>query len=452
MPDWKGEFERVVKPAIAQSQTIRELLIEQGALAQAGAVARRHFVGDKVVVFADDAGSAAAGQRVVQNLEAAGFSVSSHVIAAQPLPKPTITQADGFRALLTTPGVIPVALGSGVINDLVKYAARCADIPYFSIATAASMDGYASAGAPLIREGFKITIPARAPRAILADLDIIAAAPVAMTSWGYGDLAGKVPAGGDWILADALGIEPIDDKAWPLVQGNLSGWLADPAALANGDLAAIARLFSGLIAAGLAMEFHGSSRPASGADHQIAHLWEMENLTFQGQRVSHGACVAVGCMTVLRLFDWLLKQDLSNIDPRKLTQTAPSLAQKYTEIEAVFDDPRIIARAKDETAEKHASPKVLGERLATLRAIWPDLQARLRAHLMRSDQMAKLLRTAGAQVGGAEIGVDPKHLRATIKASRFIRARYTLPDLLDETGLLDQAVVATTGRPVGQDV
>ncbi len=48
------------------------------------------------------------------------------------------------------------------------------------------------------------------------------------------------------------------------------------------------------------MEAHGSSRPASGADHQIAHLWEMDDLHHGGERVSHGACVAVGTMTALR--------------------------------------------------------------------------------------------------------------------------------------------------------
>jgi glycerol-1-phosphate dehydrogenase [NAD(P)+] len=95
----------------------------------------------------------------------------------------------------------------------VKYAAFRLDRPYLCVATAASMDGYSSAGAPLVDDGFKKTIACRPPRAILADLAVIRAAPPAMAGWGYGDLAGKVPAGGDWLLADALGIEPLDDRA-----------------------------------------------------------------------------------------------------------------------------------------------------------------------------------------------------------------------------------------------
>ena len=446
MSNGHNQFEQVLEPAVKRSATIREMLVERGALTYAGPMVRRWFDGEKVVVFADDAGFGAAGETLVQNLEAAGLAVTCHVIAADPLPKPTVELAETFRAQIAAPGIVPVSLGSGVINDLVKYAAYLEDRPYMAVATAASMDGYASAGAPLAKGGFKMTIPARAPRVILADLEVIAAAPREMTSWGYADLAGKVAAGGDWILADALGIEPLDDVAWPLVQDNLSGWLSGPEAVAEGDFDATARLFSGLCVVGLAMEFHGSSRPASGADHQIAHMWEMQGLEHDGRPVAHGACVAVGCMSVIAMFDWLLGQDLCGLDPDAIARNAPSLADKHTEIEASMDDPRIIARAKLETQAKHPAPEVLKNRLTTLTTVWPDLRERLRTHLTRREEMAHLLRAAGAPVEPDDIGVSPAHLKATMRASRFIRSRYTLLDLLVEAGMLEQAINETV-RP-----
>ena len=128
---------------------------------------------------------------------------------------------------------VPVAVGSGVVNDLVKYAAFKAGRPYASIATAASMDGYASGGSPLSQKGFKHTIPCAPPRIIVADLDIISHAPVEMSSWRYGDLAGKIPAGADWLIADTLGVEPLDATAWAMVQGNLRDWLSNPSGLAR---------------------------------------------------------------------------------------------------------------------------------------------------------------------------------------------------------------------------
>ena len=286
--------------AVAKSASIAEVLIAPGALADAGALYVRVFGGNAACLIADDNTWMAAGIAVEAALNASGIATRRHVFAGKPRLKPTVDLAEEIAAILGTDAATPVAIGSGVINDVVKYAAFRLDRPYLCVATAASMDGYTSAGAPLSDKGFKKTIPTRPARAVLADLDVIAAAPPEMLGWGYGDLAGKMPAGGDWIIADALGIEPLDDIAWPMVQDGLAGWLANPERLAQGNRAALDGLFAGLTLIGLAMEAHGSSRPASGADHQIAHIWEMEDLSQNGERVSHGACVAVGCVVVLQ--------------------------------------------------------------------------------------------------------------------------------------------------------
>ena len=304
------------------------------------------------------------------------------------------------------------------------------------------MDGYTSAGAPLTRDGFKKTIGCRPPLAILADLDVVASAPAEMTGWGYGDLAGKVPAGGDWIIADALGLEPIDAVAWPLVQDNLAGWLAEPDKVKAGEPAAIEDLFAGLTLAGLAMEFHGTSRPASGADHQIAHIFEMESLMHEGERVSHGACVALGTVTSMQLFDFALSQDLAALDHAAILAAAPSLDAKKAEIEATFA-PALAEKALQETSAKHASPEVHRARLEMLAGIWPQLQARLSTHMMRAPAMVALLERAGAPTRPEHIGIDEARLYRTVLAGRFIRSRYTILDLLEETGLLHRALAAT---------
>src|SRR4029077_17844815 len=104
---------------------------------------------------------------------------------------------------------IPIAVGSGTINDLTKLAAHHAGRSYLCVATAASMDGYTAFGASITYQGSKQTFDCPAPAAVIADLDIICAAPGDMNAWGYADLLAKVTAGADWLLADALGIEPI---------------------------------------------------------------------------------------------------------------------------------------------------------------------------------------------------------------------------------------------------
>lgn len=442
MPGWETELAETVQPALARAKYLKSLEVGRGALARAGETLRRDFTANRIVVFADSAGFAAAGDRFLESASAAGFQIDTHVIPARPRPKASAELAETFMPLIAGKPVIPVALGSGVINDLVKYAAFSCDLPYAVMATAASMDGYASAGAPLSKNGFKITIPARCPRSIVADLDVIGAAPPEMAGWGYGDLSGKVPAGADWIIADALGIEPIVPDIWPLVQARLCDWLGDPEAVRAGGESAVAKLFAGLTMGGLAMEFLGSSRPASGAEHQIAHMWEMESLSFKGERVSHGACVAVGTVTLLALYDWLLGQDLSALDVAGITARAPDLETRFAEIDRLIPDSRIAERARIEVKTKHAEKDVLAARLETLVRVWPDLRQKLAAQVMKPAQMADLLARAGAPVRASDIGVSLADHKAATYAARFLRSRYTLFDLLDETGLLETAVEA----------
>ncbi len=439
---WQERMEGVVAPALARSRAIEEILVAEQALDQAAPLYRRVFGTRPALLIADENTWAAAGAALQARLSAADIAVEGHVLPAEPRPKASLELAEALRERIDDSETVPVAVGSGVLNDLVKYAAFQLARPYFCVATAASMDGYASAGAPLSDKGFKKTVACAPPRAILADLSVIAAAPKAMVGWGYGDLAGKVPAGGDWLIADALGIEPLDEVAWPLVQDNLRGWLSQPEALAAGDPAATADLFVGLTLSGLAMEFHGSSRPASGADHQVAHLWEMRGLQHEGQRVSHGACVSVGCIAVLRLYDWLLERDLAALDIEVLAARSADLEAKAALIDATFANPEIARRAKEETAAKHLEPEALRERLARLAARWPTLRARLETHLLRAEEMQRMLTAAGAPTRASAIGLEVEDLCATILAARFIRSRYTLLDLLDETGLLADALGA----------
>ena len=187
-------------------------------------------------------------------------------------------------------GVIACSIGSGTLNDITKRASDELGRRYMNVCTAASMDGYAAFGASITENGFKHTMSCRAPQALIADLPTMAGAPQRCTATGLGDLIEKVPAGADWIVADELGIEPIDDEVWDLVQGPLTSAISDPEGLANGKPEAFDGLIEGLVMSGLAMQkYRISSRPASGAGHQFSHLWEMEHLGMdQDPPLTHG--------------------------------------------------------------------------------------------------------------------------------------------------------------------
>lgn len=432
----------LIAKAVYNSHNVAEVLIGRGVLAQVGALYQRQFNGPACVI-ADQNTWAAAGKDVAAALQAAGIAFRTYVLPAKPRPKPTVELAELLLDILAKDDSTPISVGSGVLNDLVKYASFQLDRHYLCVATACSMDGYTSAGAPLSDRGFKKTIQCKPARALLADLNVLCAAPAEMSGWGYGDLAGKVPAGGDWIIADALGIEPIDDLAWPMVQNGLSHWLGQPKLIRASDPLAIEGLFTGLTVVGLAMEAHGSSRPASGADHQIAHLWEMADLQWNGEKVSHGACVSVGCVAVLRLYDWILGQNLRYLNPTAIVAAAPDMDQKEADIVAAFGKGEIADRAIQEMQAKHIDPQQHRARLDHLIDIWPPVRRVLRGRLTEAPTMAAMLHQVGAPAEAAEIGVNRATLRASILNARYLRSRYTVLDLLDETGLLVAAVDAT---------
>ena len=430
--------------ALERAAVTRHACVQSRALDLLPDLLREIAGGRTCLVIADDNTQRAAGARVEAILAASGIRAApAFVLPGRNRLKPQVETASTIAAEIAASDALPVAVGSGVINDLVKLAAHRAGTSYVAVATAASMDGYAASGAALIDGRFKRTLDCPPPVAVVADLDVIAAAPPAMVGWGFGDLAGKVIAGADWILADALAEEAIAPDVFDMVQKPLSGWLTGAWVVARGEPMALEGLMHGLLVTGFAMQAYGNSRPASGSDHLFAHLWEMEGLSQESLPVAHGACVAVGCLTMLRLYDWLLAQDPTTVDIDARVAATPPLSALQAEVARSFREPEIARNAWEETRRKHASPTAVRTRLETLHTIWPELQARLETSLPPLDQLQAQLAAAGAPATAAAIGVDPQRLAVDIKRARLIRRRFTVLDLLADLGWLDRAIAAT---------
>ncbi|MBX3499402.1 MAG: iron-containing alcohol dehydrogenase [Alphaproteobacteria bacterium] len=432
--------------AVRAAAVTRHVAVGAGALnslAAAAAVAPGHR---RLVVIADDNTFAAAGRAADAILRGAGLAVAEPIVMpGAPRLKPHVYLAQNLAARLDG-GTIPLAVGSGVVGDLVKYAASLAGRPYLCAATAASMDGYAASGAALLDGCFKRTFDCPPPLAVVADLDVIAQAPPAMASWGYGDLAGKVVAGADWLLADALGEDAINPGPFAMVQDRLTGWLGDPAGLRSGDRGALHGLVSGLLVSGFAMQAHGNSRPASGSDHQFAHLWEMGGLSVGGERVSHGVCVGIGCVVMLALYEWLLAQDRPVADIDAVLAAQPRWPTVEQRVRSAFSGTALADRAVAEMAAKRRDPARLRQRLRRFVEIWPGLRERLGARLPAPAAMRAALAACGAPSTPEAIGVMPGKLRADIERARMIRRRYTLLDLLADAGLLERAIHEVFGN------
>jgi len=428
--------------AVAAASVTRAVVASPGALAALPASFERFFRGRRCTIVADPNTIEVAGERAGRLLAESGVALDEPVVLDErPRLKPRVETAVELGASLRERATVPIAVGSGVINDVTKYAAQLAGTPYLCVPTAASMDGYAASGASMLDGGFKRTLGCAPPVAIVADLDVVATAPVAMAGWGYGDLAGKLVAGADWMLADAVGAEAIAPAPFALVQDNIHGWLADPVGVGAREPHALGALLVGLLVSGFAMQAHGNSRPASGSDHQLAHIWEMEGLAIDGEPVAHGACVGIATVAMLVLYEWLLAQDV----PARCAQLATRAVREWrdtdAELRASFE-PSQQKGARAEMEAKAIDAATLHARIRTLAAAWPDLRRRIGARLLPAATLAGRLANCGAASRPEQVGVSLQKLVRDCRRARLIRRRYTLLDCLDELGWLDDALEA----------
>jgi glycerol-1-phosphate dehydrogenase [NAD(P)+] len=434
--------ERRIDAALQEATDTRDVNIGAGALASVPDVFRENFGDGPIVVVADGNTFEVAGQEVQRQLEDAGYTMMEpYVFPAEPPLYAEYSNIEKLRDSLREHDAIPVAVGSGTLNDIVKRSSHECERPYMCVGTAASMDGYTAFGASIEKDGLKQTLSCPAPRAVVADLEVLQNAPENMTASGYADLLGKVTSGADWLVADALDVEKIDPTGWSLVQDHLRGWTDSPAELRAGDQQSTEHLVEGLIMSGLGMQSYESSRTASGAEHQFSHLWEMEGLGKDARpRLSHGFKVGVGTVAIAALYELLLERDLTDLDIEALQDSWPSREEMEQSVRSQHTDPDLEEGAVEQTLAKYVSPDELAERLDLLQKVWPELREKVREQLLPAGEIKEMLEAAGCPTTPEEIGLGWEEFEKTYRRAQTIRKRYTVLDLALETGLLDECV------------
>ena len=436
-----------IETALQRARDTKALEFGEGAMERLPKMLEALFPGKKVVIVADDNTYNAAGRKVCGILDAAGTQMEDSFIFKDPELYAEWSYLQQLEAYLKERDAVPVAVGSGVINDLTKLASHHLGRRYVIVGTAASMDGYTAYGASITYEGNKQTFDCPAPLGVVFDPAVAAKAPAGMSASGYADLLAKVPAGADWIISDAVGSEAIDDFAFGLVQKNLRKALSDPAAVADGDVEATGMLADGLIMSGFAMQAISSSRPASGTDHQFSHFWDMEGLCHNGRHVSHGFKVGIGTMVSTACLEFLISKDLTRLDIDACVAAWPTWEAQEAYIRKMFEGkPGHLARGLAESRAKYCGPEEIRCQLNAIVAVWPELRERIREQIIPFDDVKEMLRLVGAPSRPEEIGVSKARLRDTFKCIPFMRNRYTGIDLIYRAGLLDEVTEHIFGR------
>ncbi len=436
----------LLQRALAAADETRTLHMGANAFSQIPVLFREQFGNRPAMIVADPKTHQAAGHAVLESFRADGLPFIDPFIFQDEKFYAEHSFVEALASALASTHAIPVAVGSGSINDVTKLAAYRCHRPYLAVATAASMDGYTASGASITFRGSKQTFSCPAPQAVVVDIGVIAAAPPELNAAGYADLMAKITAGADWILADALGVEALDPTAWLFAQAPLKGLLENPEGIRSGVPATLEKLVGGLMMGGFAMQWMKSSRCASGAEHQFSHLWDMQHHTHLGAAPSHGFKVGIATLAVTRLYEYFLGCP-QMWDAEAVLAAWPTWSQCETRLRTLYDIPEILEKALEETRAKYLSAEELRSWFSRLEACWPDLQQRLRHQLVPSSLLSNALKIVGAPVDSADIGISSERLSCSHHQAAYIRRRFTILDFALQTHTLDAALQKLYPRP-----
>ena len=304
-----------------------------------------------------------------------------------------------------------IAVGSGTIHDAVRYTAHEMHVPFVSVPTAASVDGFVSTVAAMTLGGFKVTTPAVAPVLVVADIDIIKNAPYALTAAGVGDMLGKYTSLCDWKISSLLTNEYYCPEIVRITGQAVKKVEASCKNLKSGDKEAYSDLIYGLLLSGLAMQMAGNSRPASGAEHHMSHFLELGILGAPPDAL-HGEKVGVATGIVLEEYKKYAKmRDIRG----KLCE--------YTSISKEFAK-RNFGDLCDSILKENKNDPLLAVSLPDFEEKWPEIRNWIN-RLPDAEYISGLLFGIGAKSSFSDLLLPEDFLHKTKELSPFVRNRLT---------------------------
>jgi glycerol-1-phosphate dehydrogenase [NAD(P)+] len=413
--------------------SIRDIVVSKNALENIVDILKKNGFNNNFHVVADINTYNIAGKKILEIFNKAGIKYQTTIFNEGFLISKIENVENIIKDIQSKTSLI-IAVGSGTINDLCRYAAFKKKLPYLIIATAPSMDGFASSVSPLVIDGFKKTFEAIPPVIIIGDIDILKNAPENMIKAGFGDIVGKYISLSDWKLGSLLSGEYFCDFIEFLVREALEICVQNISGLKNKEENAVENLMTALILSGIAMLMAGNSRPASGAEHHLSHFWEMYFLK-EGivSQPLHGEKVGIASIIMASFYNkfaLLKKEDIEilikNFHMRNIDSQKEQIQKSFGGIGESVINENFAGDALD------INPLIIYERFDEIKNI--------AVQIPDSKKIESMLVNLGAPTKSEDLGIDWHLKKEGIKNCMYIRKKITILRLLDSLNLIEEYV------------
>lgn len=388
-------------------------------------------LGDSALVVSDENTWLAGGEDVAAALAANGVTVREHRLGADAFDA---TDALGETVKDAAEGAaVIVAVGSGSVCDLAKYAADKLVRPCVLYATAASMNGYTSAITALKVRGLKRTLPCAPARAVFANPAHVATAPLRMTAAGVADFLSKCSSATDWRASHILLGVSFDAKAREFFDGTTEAVLETAPRVGQGDPEAVAVVLEALLLSGCSMVVAGSSAPASGGEHLISHYLDMKSALYGTPHDLHGTQVGIGTIYTLGLWREALALKPADVDIDALIAARPDEAEIAASIREDWGD--IAPEVQAQWDEKRMDDGAFRAYLERFRQQLHVLRQDLPLDWLPPETVAEAIAAAGGPVHPEDLDSPLDEYKNARARARYIRNRFTVLDLAADLGL-----------------
>jgi glycerol-1-phosphate dehydrogenase [NAD(P)+] len=390
---------------------------------------------DQILVVSDVNTRKAAGEKVFQMLKDLGYHVSEYCFQNESMHAEDCFAEELQQQLFEGLSLI-VTVGSGSLNDITRYVAFHAKLPYYIVATAPSMDGYASNVSPLVHNNLKITYICQCANAIIGDVDFLATCPTKMIGAGLGDILGKYLAIHDWKMSSVINGEYYCDEVAQLVLYSVQKCVDNVPGLLKREPEALQYLMESLVLIGIAMSYIGVSRPASSSEHHIAHFLEMKSI-FKGEYGElHGTNVGMATCLIHDMYQKFLTLP---IDYQKAIQKAKEF--DYAKWEAEIK--RSFGLASDEVIALYQKahqndPDEVICRINSIQKHEKEIRASIERVVEDTKKAPQLLKSLGGLISPEGYGLSKDDIHDILMYAKDLRNRYAALQFFYDLGVLEE--------------